>query len=109
MKVGETVPGNWNHANSRVELHCAGSKRDHRVGQRKIFIGKSLDVSHHVCLRELHFELVLLQELGSSSNIRWDLFVNSVVIMIEWNFISMIHKSVFLDGVEDFNELVKIV
>jgi len=33
MKVSESIPSNWNHANSRVELHGARSERDHRVGQ----------------------------------------------------------------------------
>ena len=32
MEVGESIEGNWNHANSRVKLHGARPKRNHGVG-----------------------------------------------------------------------------
>ena len=33
MEITESLPSNWNHANSRVELHSARPKRNHGVSQ----------------------------------------------------------------------------
>jgi hypothetical protein len=69
MKIAKSIPSDWDHANSRVKLHSARTKRDHRVSQTQIFISKSLDVSHHVSLRELHAELILLHEFAISLDV----------------------------------------
>mmetsp|Transcript_26909 Transcript_26909/g.70705 ORF Transcript_26909/g.70705 Transcript_26909/m.70705 type:complete len:296 (-) Transcript_26909:1343-2230(-) len=66
------------HLDRRVELHRARSERDHRVAKRHILVLEVLQVPHHLGLRVVQVEDLLLKELGlalkpSASNDRWRL------------------------------------
>lgn len=109
MKIGETVESYWNHANSGVKLHGARTESDHRIGQTHVLVGKSLNVSHHVSLGELHVELILLQEFSFSSNFFWRLLVDFAMILLEIKFTFFGVVLVLLQRIKDINELVQVI
>ena len=41
-------PGNWDHFRRGVQLHGAGTQRDHRLVQRQIFTLQRVHVAHHL-------------------------------------------------------------
>lgn len=94
MHVGEAIPGNWDHGDGRVELHRAGTKRDHGVTESNIFVGKSLNISHHVGLRELHSEDVLIHVFVGSSEVvlDWDVLAALVLLhSVQLVVVSFLH------------------
>lgn len=108
MHVGETVPSDWDHTNGRVELHGAGTERDHGVCKTDILLAESLDISHHIGFRELHLENVLLQEWSCSPQFVDRSIIGSVLVHLEWHaFLS--RDLSLLDVDEDLNELIEVV
>ena len=107
MDIAETTPGDGDHSNGRVELHCAGTKWDHRVGEGNVLLAESLDVSHHVGLRVLLRVDVLLEEFRRSLDFSWHLLVLSLLVVVELSF--NVANFVGLQVTEHFNDLVECV
>jgi len=94
MHVCESKPCHWNHCYSGIELHGARTKRNHGVSKTDILICKSLDVSHHVGLREFHSENILVHVLvGSSKGIlNWHVLAGLILLdLMELVSISLLH------------------
>jgi hypothetical protein len=109
MQICESVEGHWDHSNGRVEFHGARSKWNHGIGQTQVLVGKSLDVSHHVGLRELHRELVLLQVFSLSSNLFWNLLVDLVVVLLKIKLTVFGVVLVLLERIENVDQLIQII
>ncbi|SUG13360.1 Uncharacterised protein [Salmonella enterica subsp. arizonae] len=48
MQLGEFRPGNRDHFSGGVQLHGAGTQRDHRLIQRQIFTFQRMHIAHHL-------------------------------------------------------------
>ncbi len=56
MDVGEFRPGDRQHFRGCVQLHGAGTERDHRPVERQIAVRKTTDVTRHFAFGAVHVE-----------------------------------------------------
>jgi len=107
MHIAEAIPSDWNHGNCRVQLHSARSERNHCISESNIFVGESLNISHHISLRELHSEDVLVHILVSSLQMVTDRHIFATFIILESGVVTL--SGALFEGSKDVDDLVKIV
>jgi len=107
MHITETIPSDWNHSNGGVQLHSARSERNHSVSKSSILVCKSLNISHHVSLGELHSEDVLVHVLIGSLQIvsNWNILATFVIFESREIALSLS----FLKGSKNIDDLVHII
>lgn len=66
MDVAELGPGDRDHLGGGVQLHGAGTERDHRVGEREILVLEAVDVTEHLGLGVVRVEDLVGQVLGGT-------------------------------------------
>mmetsp|Transcript_3300 Transcript_3300/g.11596 ORF Transcript_3300/g.11596 Transcript_3300/m.11596 type:complete len:853 (+) Transcript_3300:643-3201(+) len=69
VEVGELIPGDGHHFGRRVELHGAGSQRDHRVAQGQVLGLEPGEVPEHLVLRVVRVEHGVGQVVRSPAEI----------------------------------------
>src|SRR5690625_1825853 len=61
VEVAEFGPGDRDHLRGGIQLHGAGSERDHRMGQAEITVLQSLQIAEHLVLGVKGVEYSVLQ------------------------------------------------
>ena len=72
MDVGEAGQGDRDHLRRRVQLHRAGTERDHAAVQRDVLVLEPLEVAQHLVLGVVLVEHRLLEERRVARQLRRD-------------------------------------
>ena len=63
MHITEFRPGDRDHLRCRIQFHGAGAERDHRLIQRQVFAGQTVQIAHHIRFAVIAAEVRMLQNL----------------------------------------------
>ena len=66
MDVAEFLPGHRNHLGRRVQLHRAGTERNHRAVERQILVGQLAQITQHLGLGMMGVEYRMRQEAAGA-------------------------------------------